>query len=127
MKLTPLSTARRSASRLAAASAPIHMPLPLPHAPKPISETMSPVRPSRLYFMMRSRQEQQLPLDVAGDLGGALPHIHVDLAAHAELREVDPGLDREAHAGDDRPLVAGLQVVDVDAVAVDLVTDGVPG
>src|SRR2546422_11649492 len=102
MKLTPSSTARRSASRLAASSAPTHRPLPMPQAPYPISETMSPVRPSLLYFMSRSRQEQQLPLDVARDLRRPLPHVHVDLAAHAELGQVDPGLDREAHPGDDR-------------------------
>src|SRR5438876_5338170 len=127
MKLTPRSTARRSARRLSSSSAPIHIPLPMPQAPKPISETISPVRPSLLVFMSRSRQEQQLPLDVAGDLGRPLAHVDVDLAPHAELGQVDARLDREADSGDDRPLVAGLEVVDVHPVAVDLVADGVAG
>jgi hypothetical protein len=73
------------------------------------------------------RPAQELALDVPRHLGALLADVHVDLAAHAELGQVDPGLDREAHAGHDLALVAGLEVVDVDAVAVHLVADGVAG
>src|SRR4029077_13645150 len=45
----------------------------------------------------------------------------------AELGQVDAGLDGEADAGDDAALVARLQVVDVHAVAVDLVADRMAG
>src|SRR6185503_8493410 len=81
-----------------------------------------------VFFVYRlSGQQEQLALDVAGDLGRAFPDVHVDLAAHAELRQVHAGLDREADPRDDPALVARLQVVDVHAVAVDLVADRVAG
>jgi hypothetical protein len=41
--------------------------------------------------------------------------------------QVDARLDGEADTRDDRPLIPGLQVVDVHAVAVDLIPDGVAG
>ena len=66
MKLTPSSTARRSASRLSASSAPTHRPLPMPQAPNPISETMSPVRPSRRYFIHRPPTHWRLSTARAG-------------------------------------------------------------
>src|SRR5262249_5202311 len=52
---------------------------------------------------------------------------HIDLAADAELRQVDPWLDGEAGARQDAALLVGLQVVHVGAVAVDLLTDRVAG
>src|SRR5262245_58391850 len=62
----------------------------------------------------------------ARDDGRRTVEADVDLAAHAELtRHVDPGLDRETGAGEQTPLVAGLVVVEVRAVAVDLHADGV--
>src|SRR5260221_10686715 len=47
--------------------------------------------------------------------------------AHAELRQVNPGFDREAGARQDPALFAGLQSVHVGAVAVRLLADAVAG
>ena len=38
---------------------------------------------------------------------------HIDLAAHAELRQIDPRLDREAGVGQQAALVVRLQVVQI--------------
>jgi hypothetical protein len=46
IKVTPRSSARASASRETASSAPPHMPPPIAHAPNPTSDTVMPVRPS---------------------------------------------------------------------------------
>src|SRR5262249_970299 len=59
--------------------------------------------------------------------GLAVAHDHVDLAAYAELRQVDAGLDGEAGVGDDLAVVLGLEVVHVGAGGVDLDPDRVPG
>src|SRR5262249_53573253 len=56
-----------------------------------------------------------------------LADIHVDLGSHPELRGIDPRLDSEPAAGDEAPLVVGLEVVHVDAVAVHLGTKAVTG
>ena len=50
-----------------------------------------------------------------------------DFAAHAELREVDAGLDGEAGVGQDAARVVGFEVVEVRAGAVNLVGDVVAG
>ena len=53
---------------------------------------------------------------------------HVNLSADAEFRQVDPRLDRETGARNDHSLVLGLEVVQVGAVAVDVVhADAVTG
>src|SRR5690606_22914759 len=49
MKVTPKSMARWSARRDSSSSAPIHSLLPIPQAPKPISDTCRPVRPRIRY------------------------------------------------------------------------------
>src|SRR5204863_453483 len=57
-----------------------------------------------------------------------LSQIDVDLAANAEPpREVDARLDRESHAGDQRPLVRRLEVVEVRTRAVQIAIDRVAG
>src|SRR5213079_1324127 len=64
----------------------------------------------------------------AGDVnlpGGVDVHVH--LAAHAELRQVNAGFDTEAGSADDAPVVARFEAVDVRAVAVHLLADVVPG
>ena len=50
----------------------------------------------------------------------------VDLAADAELVEVDARLDREAGPAQHQPFFVGLEVVHVGAVAVDFLADVVP-
>ncbi len=53
---------------------------------------------------------------------------HVDFTAYAELAgEVDPGLDGEAGAGENKTLVVGLEVVQVGAAAVEFGGDVVAG
>ena len=66
-------------------------------------------------------------LDAAGDPGFAGGGEHVDLAADAELGEVDAGLDGEAGVGQKLAHVVGLEVVKVRAGAVNLVGDVVAG
>ena len=66
-------------------------------------------------------------LDAAGDPGFAGSGEHVHFAAHAELREVDSGLDGEAGVGQDAALVVGFKVVEMRAGAVNLVGDVVAG
>ena len=61
-------------------------------------------------------------------LGPRLVPVHVHLAPHAELpRQVDPRLDREAHARDQPPVVVGLVVVEVRTRAVQVAVDRVAG
>src|SRR5262245_10523423 len=67
----------------------------------------------------------QLP---AGDVDlPVLVDVHIDLATDAEFRQVDARLDGEARSPHDPPVVAGLQAVDVGAVAVHFLADVVPG
>ena len=54
-----------------------------------------------------------------------LAHVGVDFGTDAELGQVDARLDGEADAGDDAAGVVGLEVVQVDALAVDGVVDAV--
>src|SRR5262245_45461966 len=64
----------------------------------------------------------------AGDVDGAASvDEDIDLAADAELRQVDPRLDGEAGARQDAALLVSFQVVHVGAVAVRLLADRVPG
>src|SRR5262249_49843595 len=74
------------------------------------------------------QRAHRLPRPAAGDVDSP-PAVdeHVDLAADAELGEVDARLDGEAGARQDAALLVGLQVVHVGAVAVDLLADRVPG
>src|SRR5450432_708039 len=51
-------------------------------------------------------------------------HQHVHLAAHAKLRQVDAGLNREAGVGKNLPLVVDLKVVHVGPIGMDVGTDG---
>jgi hypothetical protein len=66
-------------------------------------------------------------LHFAGRPSILLRHIAIDLAADSKLFQVDTGLNREASPGDDRPLVACFQVIEVGAVAVDLFADRMAG
>src|SRR5581483_7734850 len=68
-----------------------------------------------------------LALDPAGHSAAALAHHHVHFAAHAELGQIDAGLDGEAGVGQDLAIVLGLQIIKVRAVAVNVAGDGVPG
>src|SRR5919109_1191484 len=63
---------------------------------------------------------------LARHLGVALADVDVYLRADAELAfQVDARLDGEAGARDDAARIPGLEVVDVGAVAVPLLADGV--
>src|SRR5215213_3871725 len=66
-------------------------------------------------------------LERAGHGGVALPDEHVDFRADAEAVVVNARLDREAGAGNEAPVVARFVVVHVDAVAVHLFPETVPG
>src|SRR5882757_9887831 len=52
-------------------------------------------------------------------------HQHVHFAAHAKLRQVNAGLNREAGVGKNLPLVVDLKVVHIGPVGVDVGADGV--
>ena len=69
----------------------------------------------------------QLSLDSSGDAGAALAGDHVDLAADAELGEVDAGSTEKQVLGRMQALVVGFEIVEVGAGAVDLVGDVVAG
>src|SRR3954465_14600600 len=71
--------------------------------------------------------QNQFRLHFAADLGFAVAHDHVNLTAHAELGQINAGLDGEAGVGDDLAVVLGLEIVHVSAGGVDLDSDGVPG
>ena len=74
------------------------------------------------------QDRHDLVLQAAGDVHLARGvDEHVDLAAHAELVEVDPRLDREAGPAQHQALVVRLEVVHVGAVAVDFLADVVAG
>ena len=76
----------------------------------------------------RREDRDDLGLEAAGDVDLAVGvDEDVDLAPDAELGEVDARLDREAGPGQDEPLLVGLEVVHVGAVAVGLLADAVAG
>src|SRR5262249_6804814 len=76
----------------------------------------------------REKRHDLLLRLAAGDVDHAgLVHEDVDLAADAELGQVDAGLDRETGARQDAAILVRLQVVHVGAVAVRLLADGVAG
>src|SRR5579864_759659 len=54
-------------------------------------------------------------------------HQDVDLAAHAKLRQINAGLDREAGVGKNLPLVMNLEVVHVGSVSMNIGADGMSG
>src|SRR6185369_7678226 len=82
---------------------------------RPRGPKLSPIRLPRKRRLntLTLLNEQQIVLGVGRrDLRPCLPHMDIDLTPHTEPpREVDPGLHREAHAGDQGPLVRGLEVV----------------
>ena len=62
------------------------------------------------------------------DDGLALGQIDVDFATDAEIPgQVDPWLDGKAGLREKTPLVLGLKVVDVGAVAMDFLADRMAG
>src|SRR5664279_2387032 len=81
----------------------------------------------RLCSVRSPSDEHQFSLDPAGDFGFAVADHHVDFAAHAEVWQIDAGLDREAGVGQDQAVVLGLEIVEVGAVTVNLRRNGVPG
>jgi len=102
-------------------------------------ETRSDAKVDRLYVRKawtdlgshaeEAAKEHQLALHVPDNLGFPRGrHVDVDLRAYRHrFGEVNPGLDREAGAGDDQALVSRFEVVDVGAVPVDGRADRMPG
>src|SRR5262245_5704181 len=60
------------------------------------------------------------------DLPGGVDE-DVDLAANAELGEVDAGLDRKAGAAEDKTCFVRFEVIHIRAVAVSFLADAVAG
>src|SRR5262245_57457489 len=87
---------------------------------------MKPASPRRR-VSGRALENHQLALDRAGDSRFALAHEHIDFRAYAEVRQVNAGLDREATPRSNAPLVVRFEIVHVGAIAVDVLSDGVPG
>ena len=52
---------------------------------------------------------------------------NVNLAPNAETRQVDSRFNREADAGDQSTFISRFQIVDIDAVAMYLRAEAVPG
>src|SRR5207302_11206543 len=65
-------------------------------------------------------QQDHLALDVARHPRGVIADEHVDLRAHAEIRQINSRLHREATPRHHPPLVVRLEIVHVRAVAVHL-------
>lgn len=64
----------------------------------------------------------------AGDMNATLPvDVNIDLAAHAELQQIDTRLDRKAGTRQHAPFLARLQVVHVLRVAMCLLPDRMAG
>ncbi len=63
-------------------------------------------------------------LDFSGDAGVVFFDVDVDFAAHAKILEINSGLNGKAGGGNDLPIIAGLKIVHVGAVAVDVLADG---
>src|SRR5690606_14724186 len=72
-----------------------------------------------LPLMSLPSDDLDLALDGGRDLHAALAGVDVDLAADAEVREVDAGLDRGAEARQHGALLERLERVEVGPVAVD--------
>ena len=52
---------------------------------------------------------------------------HIHLATHAEFWQVNAGFYRETGVRQDLPVVFGFEIVEIRAIAVDGVGDGVSG
>src|SRR6266536_807549 len=72
-------------------------------------------------------KQRQLALNLAGDARASFVDKHIDLRAHAELREINARLDGEAGPGDVASLIAGFEVVHIGPVAVGFASDGMAG
>src|SRR5207237_9292801 len=68
-----------------------------------------------------------LALNFTCDLGSFGPDEHVYFAAHAELGQVNPRLDRETRVGQDAAFVVDFEIVHVGAVGVNLSSDALSG
>src|SRR5437762_3169439 len=80
-------------------------------------------------WSLRLSHQHQLSLRLPwGDFRARFAQVHIDFTPDSEpTGEVDTRLDREAHAGDQRPLIRGLEVVDVGTRAMQIAVDRVPG
>src|ERR1017187_6313291 len=75
----------------------------------------------------RALQQLHFPLDLAGHEGLGIAYEHIDLRAHAEMRQVDAGFNRETGPRDHAPLIVVFQVVHVGAVAMHFHADRMTG
>src|SRR5882672_7991435 len=73
--------------------------------------------------MICHSDRHDLALDFTSDFRAAGADQHVDFAAYSELRQINPGLDREAGIGQDAALVVDLEVVHIGAVSVNFGAD----
>src|SRR5258708_16661681 len=71
-------------------------------------------------------QQYEILLQCARDGALALAAEHIDLRADAERRRIHAGLDREAGARNQAPLVVRFEVVHMDAIALDLGPETLP-
>src|SRR5271157_2608556 len=71
----------------------------------------------------RRSDSHQLLLNLSRDPGLARSGEHVHLAAHAELRQIDAGLDGEAGVGQQEALIVGFKIIKMRAGAVQLLGD----
>src|SRR2546422_2258364 len=87
---------------------------------------MQPWEPEcgRWWLSRRLNQQQILLRLPRRHLGTRLSDVHVDLAANAETsRQVNTRLDRKPDAGNQRPLVGGLEVVEMWSRSVQIAVD----
>src|SRR5690348_2475782 len=81
-------------------------------------EPLSVVCRCCLWPAIRDLDDYQLFLDFTGDFGARLAYEHVDFAAHPELRQIDPGLHREARVRQQFADIVRFQIIHVRAITV---------
>src|SRR6266513_1316842 len=80
-------------------------------------------------WSLRLSHQHQVSLRLPrGDFRAGVAQVHIDFTPDSEpTREVDTRFDREAHTGNQRPLVRRLEVVDVGTRAMQIAVDRMPG
>src|SRR5205085_5322230 len=80
-------------------------------------------------YSLRFSHQHQFSLGLPWrDFRPRFAQVHIDFTPDSEpTGEVDTRFDREAHTGDQRPLVRGLEVVDVGTRAMQIAVNRVPG
>ena len=82
------------------------------------------IHPKNLSPQLNS-DEHKLGLYFTSYFGMAAADKHIHFAAHAEILQIDPGLDGEAAVGQNAALIVDFEVIHICAIGMDLGPDGV--